>query len=66
MPETGCSNCGAPVYARGRCSACLSYLYRHGTERPEELCIRAAQRRLERELIQLAWGPLIRALEESA
>jgi hypothetical protein len=63
MPE-GCVNCGRAVYARGRCAACLSYLYRHGVERPEDLCVRAASRRLERELMRRVWGPLMRWIED--
>lgn len=45
----GCSNCGAPRAGRAkRCGACNVYYYRHGVERPEELRIRTARRRLDR------------------
>ena len=51
-----CANCGVHVYARGRCRNCYQYLMRHGVERPEEVRLMTARRRLDRELTLQAWG----------
>lgn len=59
---SACSNCGLPGYAKGRCRSCFSYWYRTGRERPEHLYLSAARRRLERELMRRAWGPLAQAI----
>lgn len=50
----GCSNCGAPRHGRSkRCGACRVYLWRNGVERPEEVRVRTARRRLIEELERL-------------
>lgn len=59
-----CSNCGAETYARGRCRLCYVYWMKHGAERPEEIRVSLARRRLDRELMRKAWGPLARCLAE--
>ena len=53
-----CQNCGAEVYAKGRCRLCYVYWRKHGTERPEHIWLRHNQRQLERELAYRAWGPV--------
>jgi hypothetical protein len=39
-----------PVWAKDRCSTCLSYLRRHKVDRPELLIVSQGQRILERRL----------------
>lgn len=59
-----CFNCGNAVYAKDRCRNCYVYWMRHGTERPEDVRLSLARRRLEHELMRATWGPLARSLAE--
>ena len=53
-----CRNCGAEIYAKGRCRLCYVYWRKHGRERPEEIWLAHNRRVIEGQLSRQAYGPL--------